>query len=443
MGHGRCETFSKQSPLSGLNGRATGDPRTIGSCALKLLRSFRFDCKELRGLAIQIQKLESVTGIAAPQSGQARLTFKQAEQPLKAGTSTSSSTRPPFLPPPPPPPPPPIPAPAIFDDQIKNGLPAESNPPRAAAPPFDLPSFSQVDPSVLDALPEDIRQELNAEYHRRSRSRSITPAPRQVTFKEPAPIPGPSKRIQVKGVSAVQRTIHQLSPKKSTVQSPTKSWSHKGTGFSALDLTDDELIKLDIDVEFFRALPRDIQRDQIAYVRHLKSGKPLPSTAPRKVLKVPKFKRPAVRAFAPPPRPKANLPPPASIKQAVYNKDGTRRKVFLHAKEDIEDAIETWVNSFRTTPPNSSDVEFFAKFLLKSVTVNKREGTDGGVETAVRVMHWWQLLLRQGWKASEHVLVAEEGGDSVGIAWWKAFHDVKTRLNDQTRNRFGGSIVFS
>jgi DNA repair protein REV1 len=318
-------------------------------------------------------------------------------------------------------------------------------PPPRSAPVLDLPSFSQVDQGVLDALPEEIRRELDAEYQRRSRSRSITPAPRQIALPEPAPAFGPSKKIHVKGVPAVHRITRQLALKRSTLSSPTKSWSlHKGTGFSALDVKDDELRKLDIDVEFFRALPRDIQRDQIAYARHLKSGRPLPSTAPRKVIRAPKPKRPVGKALLmPPPRPKANLPPPPTIKQAVYSADGKRQKVLVTAKEDIEDAIEMWVNSFRTAPPNAPDVEYFAKFLLRSVTVTKRDGTDGGLEKAVRVMHWWQLLLRQGWKAVEHEPEDEVGRDRVGIAWWKAFRNVKDRLNDLTRQRFGGSIVFS
>src|SRR6267154_3808275 len=79
-------------------------------------------------------------------------------------------------------------------------------------PTVDLPSFSQVDKDVFDALPGDVRKELELEYERRSRS--------------PMPAVQPSHdvrpKITVKGVN-VKRITQQLAPKNRTSVSPRKN----------------------------------------------------------------------------------------------------------------------------------------------------------------------------------------------------------------------------
>ena len=58
MGHGICDAHNKQMPLIAPGGRATSDEKVIGEHAWRMLKSFNFDPKELRGISIQIQKLE-------------------------------------------------------------------------------------------------------------------------------------------------------------------------------------------------------------------------------------------------------------------------------------------------------------------------------------------------------------------------------------------------
>src|ERR1700722_1014975 len=72
-----CETFNKQISLAGPAGRATSDEKIIGDCAWRLLRTFDFDPKELRGLGIQVTKLE---GSSVSEPGQAQLLFRTAEE---------------------------------------------------------------------------------------------------------------------------------------------------------------------------------------------------------------------------------------------------------------------------------------------------------------------------------------------------------------------------
>ena len=74
-----CEAHNKQMPLIAPGGRATSDDKVIGEHAWRMLKSFNFDPKELRGVAIQIQKLEKASGPQDSDFGQALLPFHRVE----------------------------------------------------------------------------------------------------------------------------------------------------------------------------------------------------------------------------------------------------------------------------------------------------------------------------------------------------------------------------
>lgn len=84
LGHGKCDSFSKST----LFGVATHDAEKIGKEAVSILRSFKFSPGDLRGLGVQMQKLEPIKSSAAPDGSQKRLSFG-------AFTRSASSTKPP------------------------------------------------------------------------------------------------------------------------------------------------------------------------------------------------------------------------------------------------------------------------------------------------------------------------------------------------------------
>ncbi|ETN39172.1 uncharacterized protein HMPREF1541_05395 [Cyphellophora europaea CBS 101466] len=99
LGHGKCDTFNKSIVL----GVATTDKAIIGKEALSILRSYGFSPGELRGLGVQMQKLEPLkpmgTGNAPLDSSQRRLQFKKPtttspapQAPLLAGHGKSPAT---------------------------------------------------------------------------------------------------------------------------------------------------------------------------------------------------------------------------------------------------------------------------------------------------------------------------------------------------------------
>lgn len=71
LGHGKCDTFNKSS----IFGIATHNAETIGKEAVSILRSFKFSPGDLRGLGVQLQKLEPLKPSGPPDGSQRRLTF--------------------------------------------------------------------------------------------------------------------------------------------------------------------------------------------------------------------------------------------------------------------------------------------------------------------------------------------------------------------------------
>ncbi|TFK84014.1 DNA repair protein [Polyporus arcularius HHB13444] len=426
LGHGVCEAYNKQTPLIAPGGRATSDDKVIGEHAWRLLKSFNFDPKELRGIGIQIQKLEKASGAQEAELGQAVLPFKRVVAVKQKETAPKIAVQPPSQ-----------------EDEVQ----IVERP--AQAEPVDLPSFSQVDMSVFEALPEDVRKELEAEYSKR---RSVTPQAGPAP-KEPSPVPeaGPSKKLLVRGVN-VKRITQQLAPRNRPLLSPLNNLFAKRVYSSSVNVTERELRKYGIDPEVFAVLPPEMQREQLA--AHRTPGVTL-YTGERKVLKPTAFRgkrssRSPGFVFRPPPPPQAVFVEPPTLKQQGREKG---EKLFFSEKEDVQRVIEAWVEAFREGAPNQRDVDYFAKFLVQSV--DGARASDAGVERAVAVVKWWLVLLRRHFGAWEHVPEPESGAQEpegvggrparitseyVGRAWWRAFKEVKEKMDVAARKKFGGCL---
>jgi len=102
------------------------------------------------------------------------------------------------------------------------------------------------------------------------------------------------------------------------------------------------------------------------------------------------------------------------------------------------------VNAFALYPPHEKDVKHFSKFIVGSA--DSARSTDAGMEKAIAVLKWWQILLRRRWWSWEHAHESEETSpdmaaeEKVGRAWWKSFNQVKEEVDIVARKKFGGSI---
>ena len=58
-------------------------------------------------------------------------------------------------------------------------------------------------------------------------------------------------------------------------------------------------------------------------------------------------------------------------------------------------------------------------------------------------MKWWLVLLRRMWRELEDEdpqTTCQDPNERAAIAWWKAFKEVKKRLDEVTKKRFGGKL---
>ncbi|CBQ72782.1 related to DNA repair protein MUS-42 [Sporisorium reilianum SRZ2] len=190
LGHGVCDTHHRSVQVSGPGGVAIDDEARIRAAAWPLIRDLKADPKELRGIAISLNKLEPAEGNALspvkPKSGQSVLNFGSAKR-----VSKSESTS--------------VKEPAGDDAEDASDVEQTDEPgvvlpaslekgPEAATPrrPGDadklkvnfnkspvaqgspiklppatqlmLPSRSQIDPDVFGALPTQYRRQIEAKF---------------------------------------------------------------------------------------------------------------------------------------------------------------------------------------------------------------------------------------------------------------------------------------
>ena len=390
-----------------------------------------------------MQKLEKISGSSDTSGGQAVLPFKAQPQPPINGANVSTSKDIPHKP-------------EIVVQPPSQDVITIDDPVKPSGA-FDLPSFSQVDMSVLEALPRELREELENEYRRRSTSPFVSGGPmanntsHQVTAAAPVePLHnrqsvGPSVFPQKpKSETNYKRITRQLAPRSRAAVSPTKStlyaWALPKKKKTKVSISEAKLKDLGLDPEVFAVLPIKVQREQLVMARLIKDKGSLPEPpAERKILKAPKAQLPPGFVTYRAPNPKAKHIQPPFLRQQGKTKG---EKLYFTETDDIQRIVETWLTTYRHWAPKEKDVDFLSKYLLQSV--DRSKATDVGVERAVAVMKWWLVLSRRFWPASEYPDEEEDFGssqrDPVGEAWWDAFRRVKDGMDAVTRRRFGGRL---
>lgn len=435
MGHGMVDCYNKSTAIGDSRGGPTDEPDVIGKEAWKLLKSYNFDSKELRGIGMQIQKLDDEAGGAAAElpAGQSRLTF------AKAGPSKQR-----------------VDAEMIDDDEPPSDATHRLS---ARDDVFGLTSASQIDHSVLESLPADLRAEILASLDKagpstttarsntiatsrpaqeidltsdddvpqQTRSQSLPPAGSQPKDGLAVPAP-PTKaasmsptKAQEKARADVRHITKQLAPKrKIPFVSPTKAALFRDKpASSGVGISDDELKSLGVDPAFFRELPQDIQREQLSLLRQSKPSKAWGALAAQG--NHAKSRSPSVGA----------RPPPAPIPVASYTILPQIKK--LSKPEEIQDMIKEWVRYRKSEGPISAEVERIQNFLVKSAA------SGVGLENVSSILRYWRRLLRERWKLEEAGTsdVIDLDVSVTGQAWWGAFRKVKGKVDEVVKKRLG------
>lgn len=446
LGHGICETINRSSILEGPGGKATADEIIIGDHAVRLLKAMHLDPKELRGVGIHVQKLEESTA-----AGQTLLQFKRAETPTKTVTMASrlSMTK--------------SPSPQTVDYLIETATLDGDKP----AHPFWLPSFSQLDTTVVAALPDDIRREIEQEYSKQNYSTRPVAGPsrhQNVLLESPSPSPiKPIQRYPSKSPGGplgkqkvdISRITKQLAPKSRPSALFVKTMHplfakrppppDGSTINQGLNVNTQELKLFEVDPDVFKQLPVDIQREQLTSLRAVNVGTGIAlrasmSAEAKQARLLSKWRNHSSRRL---PRlmvrGRRQEVVAKHVEIPVLKKRGkdktmmtTGEDLNVGEEDDVQAVLSQWVENFEDDGPRERDVNYFGKFLVKCVE------SDVGSEKAVLALKWWRFLLQSRWPGDQ-----QDGEDlnlSVGGLWWKAFWDVKGRMDVVVKKRFGGQL---
>lgn len=452
MGHGICESFSKSINIGesaptnrGRQDVATNSADILGEMAWKLLLDFNFDPKELRGLGLQVTKLEGLADTSNDaldkelESGQTKLTFaNETKRPTRTTTK-----------------------------EITDFHPTEET----------------LDIDALEALPEDIRMEVMAQLKidgplpgtskSHATERLIEETNDTLSIFEVEPDVSSVIEIQdladgslaapividenedivasksVEGANASRNVAHitrQLRPKaKAVVITPIRDGAQTHPIFSkqrpASVISEQELKELALDPDVFYALPEDVQREQLRIQRDNRKA----ASATKKIAfgdTLSRFsKSPAPRNVT---KLEAKFPEKISL-SVTRNRSGNREdassKVTIKLIElgDIQVYMKRWVTTSHATSqgPSKVDVQGLKSWLLSCMS---QEGSGTGVEKVVVVLKWWQELLRRFWKGHEKSSTDAASEASIGLAWWSVFDECKVAVDEVCRKRYGGKI---
>ncbi|KAK6540742.1 deoxycytidyl transferase [Orbilia ellipsospora] len=441
LGHGQCDTFNKSAIL----GVATNDKDIIGKEMCSALKTFNCPPEEIRGLGITMTKLVPANDSAIGSSQKKldfgkKLNFEPAQvtnmqpppapmvdkgkrkaspepmqhenrTPIKLSKPTMPSVLSQFL------------VPTQVDPVVLESLPEDikgrileeqqrkqaRKGPMMAPPPIaprskpasskpiaftQLPAQSQLDPGVLDELPEDIRAEILAEYNNvGATSSKAGGGSSSNSTNQPPPISRP--HAPMAGPSASRKQT----PKKKKPVAPVIALSASSPSTTTAIDTLDEVPEstppeaLGIDPTFLSELPPDIQEEVIAQARAEK-------------------RRVEAKAASLAAAKKSLSRQPAPISRPMGRQLQTRRIVSLPARKksllqgastinDVRNLITNWHNSARVEGPHVDDVDDVVGWL-KGVVIEERD-----VEKAVSAVRWLEWVVGEAEGHVEWVVAVE------------------------------------
>lgn len=476
LGHGWCITQTATSTVAEAGGRATDNGDIVGEIALTLLKKMSIPIEELRGIGIQLQKLEKDGRSVdlALEKGQGTLSFAKSALPPPALSKTKPHTRPP----------------QPKDEDEPSPSPNQVADPLPAPPPAQQPR-----PST-----RTVRKEPSLIILGDSDDEDVAPAP-----------PPPLKTIAPHVPSLFQRRKKAAPP-----TPPTTS-----------QVEDEELQHYSLDPEVYRALPRSEQAEVLQHARMTHFAPPRAKKPKQTILRgrsskssvepvAAKQASSMVRSKsksksvtpAPPKETAADMPAPVGTKtpttaaaalktaalsstpdvwtdeaitalgldvatfrelppslqfeQAKEQRDRLRTKDSLRVRamkrapldlearhasasskirrvsirapirfagrtsvDDLRQAVEDWLQDSLRIGVEQRDLERLAAFLEK--TVARGRGCDAGM--AVELLEWWSILLGEE-------CGAQSTSSGTARTLWQGYMDVCGRVDMAMRREY-------
>jgi len=461
LGHGWCETINKSASIANKGGSATDDPVILGTGSVKLLRAMKVDPVEMRGVGIQITKLDGEGGKAEREVGQGMLSFGKKrgreeiepitptkpvkdEAPVRA-LSKSRSRSPEVLED--------IPEKAIEPPIIRSRTLSRSPertvqaPERPIAGPSRLaPAASSdgIDPDFLAALPDDLRQEVKRDHaiiKARSRANSEKPVTDRQPIREPdrATTISPAK----KGMHATAHITKQLRPKVKTQLKASAiselplygAWNKANDKQEIVDLSTDDgekigiyfikdLKELGIDPNFLRDLPEEMQKEVVDQELTRRNKRTL-LHRPADTHRI----KPRARASASPTRSRAGSTPVVRPIGPTITRPAKPKLFNATTLSEVTDTITKWIDSRKGSGPAIKDAKKVEAYLVKCM---RPEFGLGGMELAVEVLKFMRVTIDERW---------EEGiEDDVGGEWWGTWRGFRDVVDGLCREAFGAGL---
>ncbi|KAJ5708641.1 hypothetical protein N7488_008442 [Penicillium malachiteum] len=423
LGHGKCDTFNKSVMI----GVATNDTDVVAKEAISMLRTFNFSPGDLRGLGVQMTKLEPLkAGPSSVESSQRQLNFAKSpsrkrvisnaepDSPSKTSRTRIVQNQPAshhvvktpeimgsqFI----------MPTqadPAVLAElpsDIRSRLVAQSDvheeprsvsPTPAARPSApSLPPQSQLDPEILAALPDDVRNEVLGYYNQQPPS--TAPAPPAVPMAPPPPVPmsrplssggtgfkrpfSPPKRRRGRPAkfSKVDTTSQRLSTFVSRPIAPPVL-EQEAPRHSSTSVVEEQSEISSVSAEFLAALPEDIRQEILEEQRRTRLQQALPNPAPPD--SGPETD-PETSAVVPAPEEKF-LPLPPLPERPVFTSQR------LSALPDLREAVGEWHSAFAGHGPYSEDLDVLCMYLGRVIVDEKN------IDKAVSVVRWLMWLVEE------------------------------------------------
>ncbi|PHH61279.1 hypothetical protein CDD81_509 [Ophiocordyceps australis] len=463
LGHGKCDTFTRSTAF----GVATHNGQSVAKEAVGILRSFKFSPGDIRGLGVQMTKLEAIkTNTSAPQGSQRTLNFgpfvgpsplrrqakpeaieddespsktvssegrildhdpitedpltprkpkmhpamalsRAAQQDAKSNTPLNvSGTQ--FI------------MPTNPDQSVLAELPSDirrkltAQQPKEASPlarraaqqtsMADLLS-SQVDQDVFNALPEDMKAEVLAEYGRKKPEQSPV---RQAARKERAPLPrhhtSPSKRRGARKLFG--KAQRRRDAQAGVLQTDFRALKHGGQEVLAMDEVEE------LDPAFLAELPESVRKEVVADHRRRRLAKRSGLGAPMR-----RYRPSAFENVVPDVEKRVKIP--LAPDPVTFANTG------LTSTTDVKDMLDVWHGETRERGPHSKDVEVLERYLGR-VVLEERD-----LEKVVIVVRWLRVLVEQ------------DGPEGKGReAWRKAADRVQMAVQEAVRQRGLAPLAF-
>jgi DNA repair protein REV1 len=330
LGHGKCDTFNKSVQM----GVATNNPEALGREATMMMKSLRIPPGELRGIGLQMGKLERA-GEVKLEMGQKKLDFSKnpkADIQMRSPKLQQRTSPPPLQPP----------APA---------------PPRTPVQATQFIAPTQIDPEVLANLPDDIRARIISRKPVAVQSSQID----EEVFKELPP------SIQDELRQTFKKPVVKITPTKKK-PSPRKGKSGFGmVGQSKLPISSPD----ELDKAVLAELPSTIRQEVISNAQREHA-----------VARAAKARRLAWEA--------ERTVRERKITRSVTIPEPPPKPTFQKMSElpELRELIHNWFKEFQDESPAEEDVELLGGYLRKVVLIEK------DLRKAEAVVKWFRSCCR-------------------------------------------------